>query len=230
MARKPAARRVLIAVLALIVGGLGCNPLLMPFQFLNLNRSRIPSEFNFYHKAKAAKKKKEITIVVLSYPGRGLAPEFIGSDRTLTSMFVNCLKAGFESNREHVKIVPLTDVEKFKRDHDDWRGMDQSEICKQFAADYLIDMELSAMTLYEPGTKALFRGHLHIPIHIVDSDKTAADLFPPYDFDFEYPASGGSIAADLDMSRDKFQQQLFAKAAVELTRLFTGIPTADQFR
>src|SRR5207244_6917522 len=128
-------------------------------------------------------------------------------------------------NKERVTIVTPNEIEKFRQSHDDWRAMDFGEIGKEFGADYVIDMELASMSLYEPGSRYLFRGHIHVPIRIVDVNKDAVELFPPYDFNFEFPGSGQSIPADLDVNVEKFQGQFFAKIAVEMTRLFTSMPT-----
>src|SRR5262245_12484091 len=122
MARKLTGRRILTGVLLLIVAGIGCNPLLIPtYLFQGFKQGKIPSKFNFYDAASAAKKKKEVKVVVLSERGRSLSSEFVGAERTITNMFVNQLRANFIQNKERVAIVPPGDVEKFKREHEDWK-------------------------------------------------------------------------------------------------------------
>jgi hypothetical protein len=230
MARKPLTRRMLAGVLLVMLLGMGCNPLLMPFQLFHLNDSRLPSEFDFYEKAKKAKNKKELRVVLLAYRGSGLSQEYIGTERDLANMFVNCVKAGFENNKEKVTIVSLNEVEKFKQRHDDWKSMDASQICKHFNADYMIDMEMASLSLYEPSSiPRQYRGRVKIQIHIMDADKDASELFAPYTYEYEYPGSEQSIPAD-EMGQDKFRQMFFQKIATGLTRLFTGIPAEHEFR
>ena len=121
MARKLTGQRILAGVLLLIVAGIGCNPLMLQmYLFRDMRQGKIQSHFNFYDKAHAAKKKKEIKIVVLSERGRTLSAEFVGDERMLTNGIVNQLRQNFLQNKEKVIIVPPGDVEKFKREHDDW--------------------------------------------------------------------------------------------------------------
>ncbi len=229
MARKLTGRRIVAVVLLMIVAGLGCNPLLVPtYLFQGFKQGKIPSQFDFYDKAKAAKKKKEIKVVVLSERGRSLSPEFVSAERTITTMFVNQLRMNFTQNKEHVVVVPPADVEKFKREHDDWRAMDSTDIAKHFEADYLIDLEIAQITLYESGTRDLYHGHCRIPIRIIDVDKNAPEIFPPHDYESEYP-TGGELIPSTEMSSDRFQQKFFSKVALDLAGLFSAIETRQQF-
>jgi hypothetical protein len=228
MAMKPMTRRALAGVLATILLGLGCNPLLAPFQLFDMGDNHYPSEFEFYEKAKKAKQKDEITIAVLSYGGAGLAPEFSGSDQDLTKMFIAQAKAAFATNKEKVKIVPLADVDKFKRTHD-WTRMEGSEIARKLKVDYIVDMELASLSLYErKSMNQLYRGRVRINIKIVDADKNADEVFPPKSFEYQYPKGEQSIAAD-DMSVDMFRQKSFQKFCTALTALFTGLPPDHDF-
>jgi hypothetical protein len=229
MARKLTGRRIVAGVLLALVAGLGCNPLLIPtYFFQGLRNGKIPSEYDFFDKAKAAKKKKEIKVVVLSERGRSLTPEFVSAERTITTMFVNQLRINFTQNKEHVVVVPPGDVEKFKREHDDWRAMDTSEIAKQFEADYVIDVEIAQISIYERGTRELYHGHCRIPMRIVDADKNAPEIFPPHDYETDYP-SGGEMIPATEMSSDRFQQKFYSKIAVDMAALFSAIETRRQF-
>jgi hypothetical protein len=230
MAMKPMTRRALAGLLAMLLLGLGCNPLLAPFQLFNMGDGHRPSEFEFYEKAKKAKHKDEITVAVLCYPGRTLAPEFIGSEQEIAKMFTIQVKAAFDSNKEKVKLVLLSDVEKFKRNHEDWKEMEASDICKYLKADYLIDMELASLSLYEPrSNQQLYRGQVRVNVKISDCDKNADDLFPAKPFEHQYPLGDQPIDAS-SVSPDAFRQKFFAKIATGLTRLFTGIPTDHEFQ
>jgi hypothetical protein len=230
MARKLTGRRVIAGVLFLIVAGIGCNPLLVPtYLFQGFKQGKIESQFNFYDKAHGAKKKKEIKVVVLTELGRGLSYEFVSGEKTLANMFVAQLKSNFMQNKEHVTIVSSGDVEKFKHEHEDWKAMDFAEIAKQFGADYLISVELAKMSIYEQGSRDLFRARCRIPIRIVDSDKNAPEIFPPYDYETEYPGGGDAIQAGIDMSAERFMQKFFAKISVDMAGLFSATETSKTF-
>ena len=76
MARKPRSRhRIIVGLLVFTAISMGCSPLLAPFQMLGMfNNPKNACQFNFYEKAKAEKKRRDIRVVVLSYSGRSLAP------------------------------------------------------------------------------------------------------------------------------------------------------------
>lgn len=226
MAGKPLTRRrVLIAVLIVAFIGMGCNPLLAPFQMIGLfNDPKAPTQFNFYDRAVKLKKKKDIRILVLADHGTSLSGDYFDADSTLASEFVRKLDETFKANKEKVTIVPLLDVDKFKRRHDDWKAMSPGEIGKHFSADFVINIELSELSLYEPGTRDIFHGHCHIPITIIDVDKDA-EKFDTADYDTEYPGSGQSVPLDMETNAQKFKTKFLKKVALDLTGMFTPLPT-----
>lgn len=228
MAMKPMTRRALAGLLAMMLLGLGCNPLLAPFQLFNLGSQHYPCELEFYSKAKKAKEKDEITIAVLSYGGNNLPPEFAGTDQDLAKMFVTQVKAAFASNKEKVKVLPFADVEKFKRTHE-WRAMESSEIARQLKVDYLVHMELDNLSLFEPRSRnQLYRGRVRVNIRIVDADKSADELYPPRPFEYEYPHGEQTMAVD-DIGVDAFKQRFLQKTCTGMTALFTGLPPDRDF-
>jgi hypothetical protein len=221
-------RQKLMVALMVAFVGLGCNPILAPFQLVGLfSNPKGPSQFNFYDRACEAKRKKDISLLVLAYPGQGLSPNYAGADQKLTSMFIKKLDETFKSNKEHVFILPLVEVEKFKRKNETWKGMTAVEIGKHFKVDYVIDMELSQLSLFEPGTREILHGHCHIPLAVYDVEK-GAEPFEQYEYDVEYPGVGQSVPVDMESNPEKFKQKFFMKMASDLTRLFTPLPTADR--
>jgi hypothetical protein len=227
-ARKPMTRRQkLIAALVVAFIGMGCNPILAPFQLIGLfNNPKGPSQFNFYDRACEAKKKKDISVLVLAYSGQRLPADYAGTDRILATKFVKKLDETFKMNKERVVIVSLAEVEKFKRRNDDWKAMTAAEIGKKFKVDYVIDLELRQLSLFEPGTREILHGHCHIPIQIIDVEK-GDDPFEQYEYDVEYPGVGQSVPVDMESNPEKFKQKFFDKMAIELTKLFTPVSTAD---
>jgi hypothetical protein len=227
MARKPMTRRrVLIAVLVVAAIGMGCNPFLVPFQMVGLlNNPKAPTQFNFYDRAVQLKKKKELRVVVLAYRGNGLSQDYFDADRTLASAFVRKLDETFKMNKERVTIVPLKDVESYKRSCDDWDQKPPSEIGKHFHADFVIDMELAQLSLYEPGARDIFHGHCLIPITIIDVENPG-EPFDHFDYDSEYPGSGQSVPMDMETNAQKFKAKFLAKIAIDLTGMFSPLPTA----
>ncbi len=232
MARKPVTRRrVLIGVLVVAIIGMGCNPLLAPFQMVGLfNNAKAPTKFNFYDRAVESKKRKEIRIVVNIYPGAGLSPDFYDVDRSLASAFVRKLDETFKMNKERVTIVPLIDVQRYKQRHDDWKLMPPGEFGKHFGADFVIDMEVSQLSLYEPRTRDIFHGHCRVPITIFDVEREG-EPFDRFEYDTEYPGEGQSVPMDMETDAQKFKSRFIAKIAIDLTGMFSPLPTgANRFQ
>ncbi len=231
MADKTVNRRRIVGVtLALLGLAFGCKPFALPFYLLNLNKPRIPSHYSFYERAREAKGKKEIRVAVLVDRGRGLSPDFLGSERSLANLLINGLRAGFELNRERVIVIPASEVEEFKRRNENWRSMEGPEIAKSLGVDYVFDVELSSMSLYEPGSRHLFRGNCVVSVRVVDADEKAAEIFPPYEYVKEFPGNGVTVAADSQTTPQQFQNQFLAKIALDLTGLFTAMHTRDRFQ
>jgi hypothetical protein len=231
MARKPVARRVLIAVLLAIAGGIGCNPFLAPLQLFGLyDDPKAPCRFNFYDRAAAAKKKKDITVVVFANQSPSVSLASSGADQGVAAALIRKLAEMFAVNKERVNIVPLAEVEKFKRTHDDWKVMPLSEIGKYFHADYIVEIEVTQMSLYEPKTRDIFRGHCRIGIKIVDAIKDG-EPFDKQEYSTEYPGNGQVVPMDMETDVEKFKARFFARIALDITGLFTPVPAgSDRFQ
>src|SRR6266540_1521108 len=142
----------LLTALALVLSaGLsaGCNMMALPY-FLGL------PGFEGKHDAKCKlasdDKEKEVKVLILASTGMETRPEFMRVDRDLAGMVAANLREGFKKNKEKVTLVPNSQVEKYKDDHPNWRRLDPMEIGKHFQADYVIDLEVNKITLYEPGS------------------------------------------------------------------------------
>lgn len=229
MARMPRERRwFVVTLLVLIVAGFGCNPLIAPLYLLGVfNKPVVPPELNFYEKAREEKDKRNIKVIVLASRGTGVSPDFIGSEVKLATMFAAKLAAGFAENKERVSIVPVSDVEKFKLEHENWKAMDVREIGKKFHADYVIDMELSSLSLYANRShKQFFQGQVRVSLAVVDVEKPGEEGVWRREYTRQYPATGPQ-AIDSDMSQEKFMQQFFFRVATDLSWYLTAHPTAE---
>lgn len=228
MARTPNERRWMVTLLVLAVAGLGCNPLIAPLYLLGLfNRPVIAPDLNFYEKAREEKDKRNIKVVILSSRGPGVPPDFIGSEARLATMFAGKLGAGFAENKEKVSIVPVSEVEQFKQEHENWKAMDVREIGKKFKADYVIDVELSSLSLYANRShKQFFQGQVIVGLSVIDVDKPGDDGVWRREYTRQYPANGPQ-PIDSDMSQEKFLQQFFFRVATDLSWYLTAHPTSE---
>jgi hypothetical protein len=225
-------RRWLTITLLIIAGGMGCSPLQLPFYIFgpSVDSEKTPATgYNFYTKAREDKHKKEIKVVVLPYHSRSVALDYAGADIKLANAYVKKLTEKFVDNKERVKIVPIHDVEKFKQEHPEWKTMGAKAIGDHFKADYIFDMELSGLGLYDRKSRQPFLlGNIRVSFMILDVEKEGED--PVYNTEFvrQFPKLGAR-PVDLDnSSSEKFQQEFFQHVAMEMTWLVTAHTAEDE--
>src|SRR5262245_3215404 len=158
-----------LAVLLVVAAfGMGCNMLAFPFFLLWGANSKTPPLCKLAPK----EKDKEAIVVILASAGLETRPEFLRVDRELTNVLTRHLKQGFKDNKEKVRLVSAREVDQFKDDHPSWKTMDLVRIGRHFEADYVIELEIQSLSLYEQGSaNQLFRGRAEIKVRVVDVDE-----------------------------------------------------------
>jgi len=212
MRRLPIAGLVLTCALAA-----GCNPFLALYYAAVGMDSKLPAEFALVPKDKGV----DVRVVILVSSALETRPEFLRVDRELGSIMAHLLQKGCKDNRENVTIVPMGQVEKFKDQHPNWKTLDAATIGRYFHADYVIDLEINSLSLYEPGShNTLYQGRGHISV--VVTDMHSLDDGPAYqnEKDFEYPR-GRPIPAD-NNNPQQFRLLFLNRIATDLAWLFTA--------
>src|SRR5262245_54930 len=227
--RQKIGRRALIAVLlATVGGGFGCSPLLAPAYFLGIfNNTTLPPDFEFYQTARAAKNKREIKIVILPEKGGRLSPDFFGSEHELARAFELKLTAYFAANKEKVKIVPVKEVEAYKRSHPDWKTR-VAELGKSFGADYVFDLELESLSLKEPHSFGVLHGRCRVNLTTVDVAKAEDDPVVRQDLMQEFPKDGRAMSIDGDSNVSAFKYKFFDRICMKLCHMVTAYPTEEK--
>ena len=215
-----------LCVLLVVVSCTGCNLMALPF-FL------IPGT-EPTHEAKCKlvphDKEKPVRVVIVSSSGLETRPEFMRVDRELGRLLYAQLEEGFKKNKERVNLVAISQVEKYKDEHPNWHSLSPEEIGKHFSADYVIDLEINAVTLYEQGSaNTLFRGHAEISIDVVDAHKPADGPFYKEEYTIDYPRARGPIPAT-EGNVPQFRQRFLNVIARELSWRFTAHLVEDDFR
>lgn len=86
------------------------------------------------------------------------------SERVARQLFDLCM-----TNKENIKIISPRKIEDFKSKHSDWAAMHPAEIGKEFAADYVINLEINNISMMEKGGFSdLYRGRVEMSITLVD--------------------------------------------------------------
>jgi hypothetical protein len=217
-------RKVLIALLLVTAAGMGCNPFLFPsFVAGWFSDDRARPEYEFYKLARKEKDKKDIKVVVVPERGSRLSVDQFNMDGELARMFVRKLEAGFEENKDKVKVVPLKDVNTYKSkcSSQEWRAMRPQDIGKHFEADYVMVLELSSLSLYEKKSFGqFFRGSARVTLTLVDVDKD--EPVKTWDQSLQYPKDGRNQIADMDKTEEQFRTEFFDKITTKLVRTLTA--------
>lgn len=204
--------RATAAVLTLCVAGVGCNPLTLPFFMMYGVESKVEPEYRL------ATPDKEVKVVILSYTAPDGSNEQVGIDRQIGTVVAKQLAERCLANKEKVKVIPIHKVEKFKSEHPGWKTMGAVEIGKQFDADYVVDIELVGLNLYEPGShKQLYHGRCKIDLAVFDVKKPNDGPAIKPSMTIAYPSKAhGPMAVMDDGNTEKFRDNFVNRIATEI--------------
>jgi hypothetical protein len=178
-----------------------------------------------------ASKDKDVKVVVLTYTNDlTMRPEVMKADRDIAKLTCMFLKKGFEYNKEKVTVVPAIKVEDFKKNHPDWHTMDRAEIGRHFEADYVIYLEIAAVSLYEQrSSNQLYRGQADITISLIDVNNPDEEM-EQREFSCTYPGEGRGPVPVEDKSLAAFKLEFFGTVATKLSWHFTSHPTDEDYK
>jgi hypothetical protein len=196
----------------------GCNMLALPFFLIPGMEPKIEAKC----KLAAEDKEKEVKVIILASCGLETRPEFLRVDRDLSRMVAMNLQEAFKKNKEKVTLVPISQIEKYKDEHPNWHSLDPEEIGKHFKADYVINLEIDSISLYEQGSSnTLFRGRTEISLAVVNIKQPKEGPIYKEEYTCEYPRAKGPIPAG-DSNPAQFRQRFLGVVARELSWRFTA--------
>src|SRR5438552_15312702 len=161
-------RRCLGALLLLLPLTAGCKQLLMLPFYLG---SPEPTQDAEMHKIADKDKKKEVRVVILTDTGLEVRPEFIQADKSISRLLAKHLQQLCKANGENVTVVNPQKVEEFKDQNPDWSEshLDLESVGKNFHADYVVYLEVSDLSMYQPGTcNQFYQGRANVGIKLVN--------------------------------------------------------------
>ncbi|MCS6850994.1 MAG: hypothetical protein NZ700_07465 [Gemmataceae bacterium] len=206
---------------------LGCNPIAVPYFLMFGLEPKIDPPCRLA----APDKNREVRVMVLASSALETRPEFLRVERELASLLVRQLEKGFLQNKERVSVLPVSRVEKFKDEHPNWQVLSAQEIGQHFGADYVIDLEIHALSLYEKGSfNTFYRGHAEISVAVIDVHKPGEEPIFKDEYVIDYPRTSGPIPADGGHSLQQFRQAFLNRVATDLSWYFTSHKVEDDFR
>jgi hypothetical protein len=171
-----------------------------------------------------AKPGKEIKVVVVADAGMKFEPELNDVDKHLSARLVETLRESYKVSKEKVEVVPAFKVEAFKQRQLDWRNVSPQEIGKHFGADYVINLDIIRMSLFEEKTRQLYRGRAEICVKVLEMNapegegvKFSKDFICP-----EYPRVSPVDVGGLSVSI--FREQFLRVVAEEISHSVSSYP------
>lgn len=143
-------RRTLFAGLflaPLAMGSAGCTPYAIGRL---LGDSKKPPEYPLTPLKN--RDSKEVRVVVFAATGPGLSYEFAGMDRDIAQQTAKKLAEATTKEKHPIKIIRPEDVERFKMSNPTWKVMHPCRVAQQLNADYIIDISITGIGLYQSGS------------------------------------------------------------------------------
>jgi hypothetical protein len=174
--------------------------------------------------------KKEVRIVIWPTVSNAsiLRLEFLQADRQLGELVARQLGDLYKENQEKVVVVPPRKVEEYKSTHAGWRNdFDPVQLGRHFAADYVIVVDIHALSLYEEGSSnTVYRGKAQLTLTLVDADHP--DESPERrELSYNYPSDARPVLADADTPPLQFRTQFLGYIAKRLAWQFAAHPQQE---
>jgi hypothetical protein len=133
-------------------------------------------------------------------------------------------------NKEQILVASTSKVQKFKDEHPSWQSLSLEEIGKKLDTDYIIELEIRELSLYENGSQnTFFKGRAAISVTVADIRKPGKNPVFSDDYIGEFPKSQGPRLAS-DTNPQRFRREFMTRVATDLSWLFTAHPTQDQYK
>lgn len=163
--------------------------------------------------------KKEVKVVLWTYMNLDPREEFIQADRVLAANLAEEIRRLSTDNKEKVTIIKPTKVEQYKSQHPGWQALDLEQVGHDFKADYVINLEIDKLGLYEPNaTEMLFRGYAHIHVSVMDVNNP--DDVQQKEFTDRYPSEGRERWDTFTMEPAVFREKFLEHLAKRLSFYF----------
>jgi hypothetical protein len=212
--------------LAVLLGALillmGCSPLQMA-AFLFAPDPSEPPECSLVIPGKEAK------VVILSvYANEPPAdPRLMQVNWDLGWRLTQMLEERFKENKDRVKIVSPNQVKKYMNAHPRWRDLPPQEIAKDFDADWVINLEINSISLFDRNRNFFYHGSADITVTATDGHKPVGEgeaFSRPYQI--EYPKSPMEVT---EVNVGTFKQRFLDRIAKDLSQWFATHPPRDKF-
>jgi len=206
------------------VTAVGCNMSSVAY-FLFGPEDRQPP---FCHELDAPK--KEIKLLILANVGTEMRPEFLRADRELAERLVQHLRKVYKDDKAKITIVSPAQVDNYKDQNPDWQTKGLRDIGDHFHADYVTNIDMDKLDLYEPRSlKELLRCQAQVAVTVFDMAR------PPHEgrvfekeFTFLFPQMAPKSVLE-NPNIAEFRAAFLTYMVKELSRCFGPFSNDDKY-
>jgi hypothetical protein len=170
----------------------GCNPQALNFILMPFVDDKEQPECKL-----TSADKKEVTVaIVTNFATLETRPEMLPIESELGDRLTAEMRQLAKDDKETIKFVPSSKVRSLMN-QDASGTLSRQEIGKKLKADFVINLEINSISLYEKGSfNSLFRGKTEISIACIDVNKPRNEgtIFQTI-YSREYPGARGPIDA-----------------------------------
>ncbi len=208
---KPASRRtwtwMLGACLSLLLFA-GCQQIVILSYLIGGPPSIEP---DFDKETGLSLKDKDKTVAVVCFAPREMLLEFPHIDQEIASHVTHQL------GEHKIAIIKPDYVQAWLGSHPKWELAE--EVGREFEADYVIEIELSAFSLYEGTSTTLYRGRTEADIHVTEMDEGGhGDRIFSKNLNFRYPILVPRTSSEQGLL--KFKRQYISRLAEKIGWMF----------
>lgn len=193
---------------------IGCNPITTA-AFLLQGERKIATDMPLRpHFDANGEAKSDIKIAILCQTPGNVPLEFAGFDRQLASLLAKKFPEIFAANgcKEKIKVLPQGALDQFFAAHPQARIMNPADIGRQIGADYVFDITISGLQMYEPGSaRHMYQGRADVNVDVYDATRRNKDKLYSYPIAFSYPEISVRDADAISVAR--FKQEFTYKLA-----------------
>jgi hypothetical protein len=163
--------------------------------------------------------KKEVKVVLWTYMNLDPREEFIQADRLLAIKLADEIRRLSDENKEKVTIVKPNQVEQYKSRNPNWKTYELTRVGHDFDADYVIELEIDKLSLYEPKAyQQIYRGQTEIQVSVVDMKNP--DDKPSKEFTDRFPADARGDMTPFEITPHTFRDRFLDHVAKRLAFYF----------
>jgi hypothetical protein len=216
--------RLAALLVAVFVVTLGCNPIQTIGYFIAPD-SIVPPTCPLTIKGKDVK-----VLIIAAHAGPLPSdPALMRSDWDLSGKLTQILEEHYKENKERVKVIPPSQVKTYMNGHPRWRELPPQDIGKHFDADWVINLEIASISLFDRSSANFFyHGNAEIQVTVTDVHKPVGEgtvFDEPYQL--EYPKSHPMERGE--MSVQQFRAKFIDRLAKDLSQYFAAHPPREKY-